>query len=66
MTLGSTEPRGLTNFELICDGLLRLDPETRHQVIQAMMVLREVPVPATVRILAKNRERPRIALTCGS
>jgi len=42
-----------SDFEVIRDGLLRLDPETRHHVIEAMMVLRDAPLPVGVRILAR-------------
>jgi hypothetical protein len=46
-----------SDFELIRDGLLRLDPETRVQVVETMKVLRELPIPVAVRILA-NAEWP--------
>ena len=48
-----TETGGPGDFQLIRDTLLRFDPETRHQVIETMRVLRELPVPAAVRILAE-------------
>jgi len=50
MTDTAGEP---SNFEVIRDGLLRLDPETRHHVIEAMRVLRDAPIPVGVRILAR-------------
>ena len=40
------------DFEAIRDGLLHLDPETRHQVIASMRLLREMPRPVAVRVLA--------------
>jgi hypothetical protein len=40
------------DFEVIRDALLRLDPETRIQTIEAMKALRALPRPVTVRILA--------------
>ena len=43
---------GPGDFELIRDTLLRLDPETRAEVIAAMKALRALPVPVAVRILA--------------
>ena len=50
MTDTAGEP---SNFEVIRDGLLRLDPETRHHVIEAMRVLRDAPLPVGVRVLAR-------------
>ena len=41
-----------SNFELIRDTLLRLDPETCAQTIEAMKVIRTLPTPVAVRILA--------------
>jgi hypothetical protein len=41
-----------SNFEVIRDTLLRLDPETRAQTIEAMKILRTLPHPVAVRILA--------------
>ena len=49
MTETAGEP---SDFEVIRDGLLRLDPETRHHVIEAMRVLRDAPLPVGVRVLA--------------
>ena len=43
----------LSDFGVIRDTLLELDPETRTQVIEAMEALRALPVPVAVRILAK-------------
>ena len=40
------------NFELIRDALLRLDPETRAQVVETMKVMRALPRPVAARILA--------------
>jgi hypothetical protein len=40
------------SFEALRCGLLQLDPETRHQVIDAMLVMRSLPPPVAVRILA--------------
>ena len=50
MTGTDSEPSG---FEVLRDGLLRLDPETRHHVIEAMRVLRDAPLPVGVRVLAR-------------
>lgn len=40
-----------TNFEVIRDTLLQMDPETRYQVIGAMKALRALPRPVAVRVL---------------
>jgi hypothetical protein len=52
-------PDQRSNFEVIYDTLLEMDPETRHHVIGAMLAIRELPVPDAVRILAKPAPAPR-------
>ena len=41
-----------SNFEVIRDTLLQVNPETRAEVIAAMEALRACPRPVAVRILA--------------
>jgi hypothetical protein len=45
------------NFEAIRDGLLRLDPETRAEVIEGMRLFQALPLPVGVRILAAAASR---------
>jgi hypothetical protein len=45
-----------TNFELIEQGLARLDPETRHHVIQTMILMQEMPPKQAVRVLLGAKE----------
>lgn len=40
-----------SDFDVIRDFLLTLDPETRHQVIASMRLIRDLPAPAAVRIM---------------
>ena len=57
----------MSDFELIRDTLMQFDPETRHHVIEAMKVLRGMPVPVAVRILADavpDPQRPLITFSC--
>jgi len=49
------------DFELIRDTLLKMDPETRHQVIEAMKAIRACPPPVAVRVLADAAMRSRMA-----
>lgn len=60
-----------SDFELIRDGLLRLDPDTRAEVIAAMKALRATPTHVAVRILAQAAIRaaltsPRLLAGSGS
>jgi len=50
----------MSDFELIRDTLLQLDPETRHQAIEAMKALRALPVPVAVRVLATESMRQQM------
>ena len=57
----------MSDFELIRDTLLQFDPETRHHVIEAMKVLRGLPVPVAAKILAgaaPDPPRPLITFSC--
>lgn len=47
------------NFEVIRDTLLGMDPETRFQVVETMKLLRTMPRPAAVRVLAEASTRAR-------
>lgn len=49
-----------SDFELIRSTLFRMDPETRHQVIGAMIVIRTMPIPVAVRVLASAAARERL------
>lgn len=53
-----------SNFEVIRDALLEMDPETRSAVIAAMKALQTVPRPVAARILANGAMRayPRPSL----
>lgn len=57
-----------TNYELIRDTLLKMDPETRTEVVAAMEAIRQVPIPVAVRILANPRAIPMPILrgACGA
>jgi len=58
-----------SNFEVIRDTLLQMDPETRAEVIAAMIALRELPVPVAVRILASGaftHANPRLLTVTGA
>ena len=48
----------MSDFELIRDALLRFDPETRHHLIEAMKIMRTLPRPVAVRILASAYQDP--------
>ena len=57
----------MNDFELIRDTLMQFDPETRHHVIEAMKVLRGLPVPVAAKILAgaaPDPPRPLITFSC--
>ena len=57
----------MSDFELIRDTLMQFDPETRHHVIEAMKVLRGLPVPVAAKILAgaaPDPPRPLITFSC--
>ena len=57
----------MNDFELIRDTLMQFDPETRHHVIEAMKVLRGMPVPVAAKILAgaaPDPPRPLITFSC--
>jgi hypothetical protein len=58
------------NFEVIRDALARMDPETRHETIEAMRVFRTLPKPAAVRVLlnatARAQLRAGVSMLAGS
>lgn len=41
-----------SDFEVLRDVLLRLDPDTRADIIETIRILRDLPVPVAVRVLA--------------
>lgn len=49
-----------SNFELIRDTLLRMDPETRAETIEAMKVFQTVPRPVGVSVLAHAAMRANL------
>lgn len=49
-----------SNFEVIRDTLLQMDPETRYQAVEAMKALRALPVPVAVRVLSEAGMRARL------
>ena len=53
----TTDPR--SDFEVLRDGLLELDPDTRHEVIETMKVLRTLPPPVAARVLANAASQER-------
>lgn len=48
------------DFEILRQGLLELDPETRAHVIAAIPILRSLPESAAVRILAQAALRSQL------
>ena len=56
---GTGDPDRRSDFEVIRDSLLRMDPETRAEVVATMRALRALPPLAAVRVLAKAAVPPR-------